>query len=174
MGVRTQTVWWQGQQRSWTRLRLAWLWLRAVRPYAIHLLLALCLIEPLGCLLHCSTFVTPAALPASLHSMYHHPSRVHHTTANAGLAFGLASSPDPATPLVSQSSCTSYATAGGPFDIPAPLDGLFSHAHLLALALGVAVSIDLFWHSASWRPIHPPAPWPPPRLRRPPKFCRDC
>lgn len=171
MGTTTPTVWRRVFERRWIQLRLVALWLRAVRRSSLNLLVALCLIEPLGCLLHCSVFSVTASSAASSHSMGHHGSHADHISDEASSRPGL---PSPTNALVavvdSTGTCNAHHIAGSPISDPAPTDTLFLHAHLIALALGVVVNVGLVWQQALLRPTPPPPRWFAPQLRRPPKF----
>jgi hypothetical protein len=169
------TAWQQDKEQGWLQLRSVGAWLRTVRCSSLHLVLAVCLIEPFGCLLHCSFLITTGAPAASSPAMSHHSSHTHHTGSAASVDHSAASSQDaPFTPVAAISSvnvrCGAHITASSPSSEPAPTNLLSLHAHLLVLALGVVVTVGLVWQQALLRPTPPPSRWSPPQLRRPPKF----
>jgi hypothetical protein len=174
MVAATVTVRQQDYQRSWVQLRSVRAWLHTVRHWSLHLLLAVSLIEPLGCLLHCSPLVATTALPVSSHSLNQHSSHAYPIGGETAAHPGVASQSAPVSPVGSTGSvdvlCAAHDAASTPFDAPAPIDMLSLHVHLIALALGVAVSVGLAWQNAPPLPTHPPPQWLPPQLLRPPKI----
>jgi hypothetical protein len=152
--------------RDRERLRLAWRWRRCQWRAALPLLLALSMIEPLGCLLHCKLQLLSAF--AHTPEAHHHtqvssvPSRHHDSGAPA------APSQAPAHALVP--ACDTQPATSNSSGESSPPDTSAGHTHLLALAVRIAVIMCCPWWLTAHRRTKIALPRPHARHWRPPKL----
>lgn len=165
------SVWRWIQRAGAGSIASTWRRLRSVCHTALHLLIALSILEPLGCLFHCHLALAAAPPPpaqqvAPAHTLHNHGGATQSVPVTGGRQD---TAERPRRPIEAQwLRCGVHAITTGQ-DIPARTFSIETHAHSIVLLAVLVFGIMLRWQQTERFPSHPPPRVMPVRLLRPPK-----